>query len=465
MRTRSSIWAAPLVALAAGLAAAFTACGTDLEVDLAEFCREKPTDAACAGAGAAGFPGGGGAAGRGGGVAGQGPQQGASGGLPQQGASGSAAGGGAGGAAGGGCADTQVDANNCGECGRVCLGGGACQAGACVPQTLADAQIAPYALAIDSANVYWASPAVGPGGQEPLAVAVKNKTGVGGISPLVSVGDTASEIQARGFAFASSGGENFVFIGSLGNDTLFRFNLDAPGTQPGAAQVSDEGINRIVTSGDRVYWTSLGSRWARGESNFGITNGVVLDAEDQSSPGWLAVDAQDGGRPYWVANNRVRRQESLGNPDDFEDVVTQGTPIAVELAGGVLYWADRAAGALRSSPTSAALPIVGQTITADSTRPIEGFAVDAAASRIYWVSVGPTGTELEVYRAGLDGQGKLLLGKVALKADGYQGNPFGASYVVLDNEAVYFADVGTVVLGGGDTSTSSANGVVYRVAR
>jgi hypothetical protein len=57
-----------------------------------------------------------------------------------------------------------------------------------------------------------------------------------------------------------------------------------------------------------------------------------------------------------------------------------------------------------------------------------------------------------------------LLGEVEAKADPYGGNPFGAAYVLVDGQYLYFADVSTVDTSP-DVDTSTGDGVVYRVAR
>lgn len=57
------------------------------------------------------------------------------------------------------CFDLLVDINNCGACGKICDAGAPCNAGACgvVPVEVASGQAAPFAIAVDGTNVYWAN--------------------------------------------------------------------------------------------------------------------------------------------------------------------------------------------------------------------------------------------------------------------------------------------------------------------
>jgi hypothetical protein len=474
MRKRSPLWAAPAAALAtfASLASLTGACGTDLGVDLPAFCRERPADPECVGG--AGTGGVGGGAGTGG-VAGQPMQQGSGGGSPLMGSGGgSTAGsagaggsaGGAGGSAGGsggsaGCGDVRADANNCGECGRVCIGGGACQDGACAPQTLARGVTAPHALAVDAANVYWASPASNANDDDPPTLMRQAKDGTGQAGPLLfATGGVARTDRVSSFALATlAGNDRFVVVGNADSDDLERYGIDvAPGTaNPLQVLQTNEGtINHIAVAGGVAFWTGGDNDVVRSKNvnNVGM---LSLNITGQGNPNWITTDAQ--ARPYWVDNGAVRRPGSGGAP---ESVVIAGDPLAVEIAEGTIYWLDRDASELRAASLAETLPLAGQAIVTNADV-LEGFAVDAAAGRIYWVSFNPTDRQLEVYRADLSGQNKFLLGRTPIVAASYGANPFGAAYVALDADAVYFADVGTVVQG--SPPTSSDDGVVYRVAR
>ncbi|HEU4406187.1 MAG TPA: hypothetical protein VFS43_13060 [Polyangiaceae bacterium] len=450
-----------LAALGVALASLAGACGTDLEVDGEAFCRERPADAECRGLGGSGT---GGAGTNGSGTGGTG-----TGGSGTGGSGGPAAGGSGGGA----CGDTQGDPNNCGECGRVCIGdSAACEGGACVPQTLADLQTAPHAIAVDDANVYWASPAFDQNGDPPLAVLTKGKDGSGTPGPRIFTPAGAPALgRALSFAFASTEDDDYIFFGSLnlnqGQEALFRVRLLTPfentPSAPFPVNASEPDIGHIAASGDLVFWTGGGNDVARGKDADNLDD-FVLNAPGQNNPGWITADAEDDGRAYWVAGGAIRRGVP-GDEDDADDVVVNGSPGSVEVAGGQIYWTDLEQNEIRKAPVGGPLPADGQAIVTD-TNLIEGFAVDAAAGRIYWVSYDPANKRFEVFRADLEGQGQLVLGRVpAVNQDDYAGNPFGPAYVVLDAEAVYFTDVGTMTPAGGGNFRSDDNGRVYRVAR
>ncbi|HEU4410912.1 MAG TPA: hypothetical protein VFS43_37010 [Polyangiaceae bacterium] len=87
----------------------------------------------------------------------------------------------------------------------------------------------------------------------------------------------------------------------------------------------------------------------------------------------------------------------------------------------------------------------------------------AAGEAALYVLTAQAG-RLKAWRKGPDDGEPLLLGEVEAKAESYEGNPFGAAYVLVDDQYVYFADAGTVDITQ-VVPTSAGDGVVYRVAR
>ncbi|HEU4533065.1 MAG TPA: hypothetical protein VFS00_03070, partial [Polyangiaceae bacterium] len=272
---------------------------------------------------------------------------------------------------------------------------------------------------------------------------------------LVDNDDDPIEIRVRGFDFSPDG--QFAYLGSLDAGSILRFTVSAQGQAPLEFQAGEANVDHVTAPGGALFWTARTQGAARGRSNSG---NFTLSVFGQSNPGWIVVDPLANLRPYWIANGEVRRQGS--DLDLFETVVSESpNPIAVEVAASTLFWADRGAGQLRSAPTNA-LPSAGTPVV-EQPGAVEGFTIDVATARAYWVSFEPTAKQLEVYRVGLNGQNKLLLGRVPVKdQNGYDGNPFGAAYVVVDDAFVYFTDPGTL---NAPATRSEDDGVVYRVAK
>ncbi|MCU0686765.1 MAG: hypothetical protein MUF34_31710 [Polyangiaceae bacterium] len=289
-----------------------------------------------------------------------------------------------------------------------------------------------------------------------MAISQRSKDGGGAVSSLlVDNNDNDREIRVRGFAFSPD--RQFVYLGSLDDGSILRFTVSAQGQAPSEFQDAEPNVDHITASGGSLFWTERGQSTARGKN---ASNTIVLNASNQTNPGWLAVDALDGDRPYWIASGTVRRRGA--NATSAQSVVvTSPNPIAVEVVANTLFWADRSANELRSAPVGD-LPSAG-TAFVTGAGAVEGFTVDAVTGRVYWVSFEPTAKQLEVYRAGIDGQNLLLLGKVPVRDQAaYGGNPFGAAYVIVDDAFVYFTDVGTL---NGSATQSEDDGVIYRVAK
>lgn len=114
----------------------------------------------------------------------------------------------------------------------------------------------------------------------------------------------------------------------------------------------------------------------------------------------IAID-QAGGKLYWtdVDDDAIRRANLDGS--DPEDIVTEGLswPMAIALnpAADMLYWGDQTLAQIGSAHLdgSGAGPLL-------STPFHSGLAVDADNGKIYW-STSITATEGDILRANLDG--------------------------------------------------------------
>jgi hypothetical protein len=380
---------------------------------------------------------------------------------------------------GGKCVDVKADdAKNCGVCGRSCLGTATCKAGACVPEVMAQNEVAPYALADDGTNLYWVSPAVKEGTFIPHMRRVA-KASAGG-----SAQDAFSSTIVRARSLAFGGGK--LFWGDLGaspTDNNQRLVSAAPtDLGPALVEAAQLNVQHVALAGGKVYWTVVNSSAVRGKAADG-TGAVVPNVLGQDSIGWLAVD--DEAKPYWLAGvSREVRRLAASPANTGEKVADSASGVAVELAGGRVYWADGAA--VRSVAKTETVPATGREEFAGHGK-VEGFHVEAGGGGGAGGAAGASGAggaggsggegvatvyvltaqgqKLQVWRRGPEEEA-LLLGEVEAKAEVYAGNPFGGAYVVVDDKYVYFADVGT--LAGFNTDAvqlSNGDGVVYRVAR
>ncbi|HEU4537007.1 MAG TPA: hypothetical protein VFS00_22955 [Polyangiaceae bacterium] len=447
---------------ACGLAL-FAACGIGYEVDLEGFCALAPDDVECVGrAGSAGAAGLGGMAGA--------PEMGTGGG-PLMGAAGAGMGGGGAGGSGGivctgpevecggACVDVKAEnAANCGACGRTCLGAATCAAGACVPEAMATGEVAPYALVEDGTSLYWVSPAIRAGGAvNDARMRRVGKASAGGAAENVF---DSTRVRARSLGFAEGKlywGELGASPSDFGNQKLV---AGAPAGDPTTVASDQAGIEHLTLGNGLVYWLlGGGTGTVRGKAADG-SGDIAPQIAFQTNPRWVVVDAD--AVPYWVANatggqREVRRTVS---PSAAEAVASEPDVVAVELTVDRYYWADRAAGTVQSRPKAAPTEAPREEFGGQGA--VEGFRVEGATLYVLTVQ----GRQLRAWRKGPGDEAPFLLGEVEAKAEAYAGNPFGAAYVLVDAQYLYFADVGTFLAPTPDlVQVSAGDGVVYRVAK
>jgi hypothetical protein len=458
--------------LVGGALLAAAACDEGFYVDPDEYCRRRPTDAACVGA--AGAAGASGTSGIGGGGAGSGGAAGVggTGGAAGLGGGGTGGAGGTGGLicrtpevdCGGTCVDvTARDATNCGACGRSCLGTATCAAGACVPEALTDTsegkgEVAPYALAQDETSLYWVSPAI-KGDVAFSRMRRVLKTGAGG---LATNAFSSTIVRARSLGFDGTK----LYWGDLGanpSDTNQKLVAGTPSTGDCCTTVEPDqlGIEHVTVDRGKVYWSLLGASAVRGKSADGTGN-VAPEVFGQSNPRWVVVDADAAAVPYWVANaaggQREVRRLVTAAPTTAEAVASGPDVIAVELTTERFYWADRSAGTVQSRPKASPTETPRDEFSGQGA--VEGFRLDGGTLYVLTAQ----GRQLKAWRKAEGDAVPLLLGEVEAKNAAYAGNPFGAAYVLVDAQYLYFADVGTVDTSP-DVDVSQGDGVVYRVAR
>jgi hypothetical protein len=357
------------------------------------------------------------------------------------------------------CVDVKAtDSANCGACGRRCLGAATCAQGACVPEVMASGEVAPYALVDDGTSLYWVSPAVKEGAFNPRVHRVA-KSNVGGTVETVF---SSTDARARSLGFDGTK----LYWGDLGANPSDTANQKLVAGEPNGALTTVEpgqvGIEHLTLGGGRVYWLiGGGGGIVRGKLADG-TGAVAPEVFGQINPRWTAVDAD--AVPYWVAVDGAgtgREVRRLATSSTAAPVASGPDVVAVELTPERFYWADRTAGTVQSRPK--ATPTEAPRDEFSGQGPIEGFRVDGTTLYVLTAQ----GRQLKAWRKAEGDAVPLLLGEVEAKAEPYfaTGNPFGAAYVLVDEQYVYFADVGTLNGFNGDAvQLSNGDGVVYRVA-
>jgi hypothetical protein len=202
---------------------------------------------------------------------------------------------------GSGCVNEETDPKNCGGCGLECPTG--CTKGGClVALDMGDAGQAPWAVAVDSKNVYWTSEGhcTGDGG---TSTGLVMSEPVAGGTPA-----TLASAQGRPEAIAVEG-TGVYWVNQTdcsGNGSVVRTGVDggAPTTL-----VSDQvQPQSIALDGAHVYWTNSTQVLSTGldggalttiASAQGVSYGIAVEGKNaywgQSSTGNVLTEAVTGG--------------------------------------------------------------------------------------------------------------------------------------------------------------------------
>jgi hypothetical protein len=437
-----------------GAALLGAACGDD-----GEACACDPVAGAAGSGGTAGAPmGGGGAGGSAGGGGGGGGGTGGGGGLvctaPQK-------------ACGEACVEVASDGANCGECGYACGQGSACEAGACQPVPVVSGVVAPYAFVLDAESLYFVVPVRDAANALPPAVQRVPRAG----GAPVSVFGTVASVRSRSLALA----DGTLYFGDLDNNGVIRKGATSGGDV--TTHLADQpAVQQLVAADGRLWWSTFDgtSRLRRASAagtpavaeellpgpsfvQFGRVPAVAVEGASAEATAWwvnaggsVATDAglwrkAEGAAAERLAEAPGLRALSLG-PDGA--YVTDGATVA------------RAAKAAPGPLTE----VVGASAAGGA---VQGLAV--ANERLYWL-VFEAG-QLALHRAGLDGSGARVLGRVEAKSGAYWAQPIGPAQLVVDGGQVYFSDPGSVTGNlsasnpGLEGVTGAADGAIYRVAQ
>ena len=292
----------------------------------------------------------------------------------------------------GGCgyAELAPYPHNCGQCGHDC-GGGACQAGACVPLpagVLATGQHGPIAIAVDSANVYWLNvgTVTSPGpGAIPSYYQGGNvmKCAVGGCdnSPTILGSGWA---QAGMYPAPSGLTVDSTNVYWSGGGNVLSCAISGCGCQPTVrAMVPAAGVT--VASG-AIYMTEYGIDEIALCPLSGCANGPSTFADSTGGP--LGI-THDDTNVYWVDVNGVLRECPLSGcgPAGAVSLLTPtaagSTALTVDDTN--LYWTNGNAAEVGSVEQCDKTAATATTLASGRSGPM-GIAVDA--TDVYWVEGG-----------------------------------------------------------------------------
>lgn len=261
--------------------------------------------------------------------------------------------------------DLQVDAKNCGACGRDCLGA-SCNSGACGSILLAAGQDQPKHLMVTGGLVYWTSngayqtPAVrqlaAPGGAMPMEVA-----GYPGNTWGITADDTSI------YWTCNDGGTKGAWVRDKALLTSARYISGGV-----------DGARGIAVEGGTIYWAAEGASGALE----GAVMSVKLDGTSQQKLAEkidrpLDVIAKDGV-VYFSAAKGIYKVSAPGSSSILVGGLVR--PVGLRLFNNSLYWVDSATGEVSTVPLAGGTP---QLLAIDPSEPAD-LAVDA--SGIYWVN-------------------------------------------------------------------------------
>jgi len=305
------------------------------------------------------------------------------------------------------CTSTQSDPLNCGTCGRSCLGGG-CEAGVCLPVTIASGLVSPGSLALDDASVYFA--------ENGKTLWRMDKDG-GGMSMLatepsqlgaVTVSDTevywtgsgnagnvrrASKVDGGGpQVLASNQGSlllqialdaTHAYYGSRGASTIMRVALS--GTLPPETLISaDLGPTAVAVDATYFYWTTVDTVGTAGKVSArrkDLSAAAVDLVTGISVPGTMTIDANS---VYWTdyKEGTVRGIGKPGIGAGITFAMNQSGANGISVDAEYVYWGAFVGEAVSRSLKSAATP---QPLALAQT-PITSLANDGCC--IYWTARG-----------------------------------------------------------------------------
>jgi hypothetical protein len=209
------------------------------------------------------------------------------------------------------CSDTQSDPKNCGRCGHDCLGG-ACAQGRCRPVVVASGQIAPRALAVRGADVFWVSES------RIMTVAVDSRATPSLVATVPFVA-TRLVAAASGDVFASGAGVVARAV-DAGVVAVSAGDAGAPATVPMAAD--DRSL---------YFWEPPSIRRQAFAAPSAEAVVSTTDCRD------MALGAQ---HVVWTSASSVARADKAALDGGATPLVVVAAPSRLTTAGGQVYFVD-----------------------------------------------------------------------------------------------------------------------------
>ena len=306
-------------------------------------------------------------------------------------------------ACGGKCVDVSSDAQNCGACGRDCLGG-ACQANVCQVATVAQPGGDPYGLALDSTSVYFTTVTTGNVYSCPLAGC--------GASPTT----LATGLQSP--SGIASDGKN-VYIATL--TSVLSCPVTGCGASPAVFAANQGDPSVVVVDATRVYWTNHTGNQVMSCPIAGCAGQPTVISPNETAAEGLAID---GTNAYWTnaftPGGTVNKCPLAGCGGLASTVLTTGLslPQSIVTDGKNVYFTVYSGNAVMSCPVSGCGATPTPLITLSGA--YDGIAVDG--TDLYVVNGFDDGSVLKCATTGCPGGPTVLAtkqgkpGKIAVNA-------------------------------------------------
>jgi hypothetical protein len=325
-------------------------------------------------------------------------------------------------------ADTQIDKNNCGACGRQCISAAGCTAGLCETEGILNAPGTLYltSVAADPVGVYFGGIVASKSSTAGvLGVMVHPSDGVSAIAitsaPPVRLSLTATDVYWTQGPYSDAGtadrgvghtsrtppvGDAGPVFGPLyvtGQDDPFALSVDTSGvlftdpmfgavwtaalTAPANERplVTDLGAAGLARDANNVFWSTAlptGNVMRAGRDG---SNPQTI-ANNQATPAALAIDDH---YVYWTSydqNGAIYRVPKVGGTPPLEIARDQNRPAVIAVDDKYVYWGNLGSEAGSNGSIARAPKGGGKTLVlAVNQKPVD-LAVDD--TYVYWPSGG-----------------------------------------------------------------------------